>query len=145
MFTMGDNIDYEWCISISATENDHEINLRWEPLPFQWTYRVVNGAVHVDETSETLASVCEPCQPATFFAPRRLLYPRALPHFTKYLTAQSISNLRRACLMSVVGNGAPASGAIDDVPRDRQAAPTVMDGLSSSKVTGESLIIIFRK
>jgi hypothetical protein len=45
----------------------------------------------------------------------------------------------------VVGNGAPASGAIDDVPRDRQAAPTVMDGLSSSKVTGESLIIIFRK
>jgi hypothetical protein len=42
--------------------------------------------------------------------------------------------------MSVVGNGAPASGATDDVPRDKQAAPTVMDGLSSSKVTGKGPI-----
>ncbi|OAL01667.1 hypothetical protein IQ06DRAFT_375944 [Phaeosphaeriaceae sp. SRC1lsM3a] len=39
--------------------------------------------------------------------------------------------------MSVAGNGAPASGATDDVPRDKQTAPSVMDGLSSSKVTVE--------
>lgn len=42
--------------------------------------------------------------------------------------------------MSVAGNGAPASGATDDVPRDKQTAPSVMDGLSSSKVTGKLAI-----
>jgi len=41
--------------------------------------------------------------------------------------------------MSVAGNGAPASGATENVAREKQAAPTVMDGLSSSKVTGENL------
>jgi hypothetical protein len=44
--------------------------------------------------------------------------------------------------MSVAGNGAPASGATEDVPREKQAAPRVMDGLSSSKVTGEDLLVI---
>ncbi|KAF2024585.1 hypothetical protein EK21DRAFT_104558 [Setomelanomma holmii] len=39
--------------------------------------------------------------------------------------------------MSVVGDGAPALGATDDDSRQKQAAPTVMDGLSSSKVTVE--------
>ncbi|KAH3915205.1 hypothetical protein HBI56_014220 [Parastagonospora nodorum] len=39
--------------------------------------------------------------------------------------------------MSVAGNGAPASGATENVAREKQAAPTVMDGLSSSKVTVE--------
>jgi hypothetical protein len=44
--------------------------------------------------------------------------------------------------MSVAGNGAPASGATDDVPREKRAAPRVMDRLSSSKVTGEGLRVI---
>ncbi|KAH8716891.1 hypothetical protein GQ44DRAFT_713193 [Phaeosphaeriaceae sp. PMI808] len=39
--------------------------------------------------------------------------------------------------MSVVGNGAPALGATEDVSLQKQATPTVMDGLSSSKVTVE--------
>ncbi|KAL5116662.1 hypothetical protein ACEQ8H_005411 [Pleosporales sp. CAS-2024a] len=39
--------------------------------------------------------------------------------------------------MSVAGNGAPASGATEDVARDTQVVPMVMDGLSSSKVTVE--------
>jgi hypothetical protein len=56
------------------------------------------------------------------------------------LFASSLSNLRLACLMSVAGNGAPASGATENVAREKQAAPTVMDGLSSSKVTGENLL-----
>jgi hypothetical protein len=43
---------------------------------------------------------------------------------------------RRARFMSVAGNGAPALGATEDGPRQTQAEPTVMDGLSSSKVTG---------
>jgi hypothetical protein len=38
--------------------------------------------------------------------------------------------------MSVAGNGAPASGATEDVVSEKQSASTVMDGLSSSKVTG---------
>jgi hypothetical protein len=38
--------------------------------------------------------------------------------------------------MSVAGNGAPALGATDDVSRPKHAELTVMDGLSSSKVTG---------
>ena len=37
--------------------------------------------------------------------------------------------------MSVAGNGAPTLGA-EDVTRQNHAEPTVMDGLSSSKVTG---------
>ncbi|KAF1944922.1 hypothetical protein EJ02DRAFT_432016 [Clathrospora elynae] len=39
--------------------------------------------------------------------------------------------------MSVAGNGAPALGAAEDGSRQTQAEPTVMDGLSSSKVTVE--------
>jgi hypothetical protein len=39
--------------------------------------------------------------------------------------------------MSVAGNGAPASGATEDVVSEKQSASTVMDGLSSSKVTGK--------
>jgi hypothetical protein len=35
--------------------------LRWQLLSWQLAFGVVNVAVHVDETSETLASVCEPC------------------------------------------------------------------------------------
>jgi hypothetical protein len=38
--------------------------------------------------------------------------------------------------MSVAGNGAPALGATEDGSRQTQVEPTVMDGLSSSKVTG---------
>jgi hypothetical protein len=38
--------------------------------------------------------------------------------------------------MSVAGDGAPTLGATDDVPEPKQAASKVMDGLSSSKVTG---------
>jgi hypothetical protein len=38
--------------------------------------------------------------------------------------------------MSVAGDGAPALGAREDGSRQTQAEPTVMDGLSSSKVTG---------
>lgn len=38
--------------------------------------------------------------------------------------------------MTVVGNGTPVLGATEDVSRPTQAEPTVMDGLSSSKVTG---------
>jgi hypothetical protein len=38
--------------------------------------------------------------------------------------------------MSVTGNGAPVQGAAEDGSRQTQAEPTVMDGLSSSKVTG---------
>jgi hypothetical protein len=38
--------------------------------------------------------------------------------------------------MGVAGNGAPALGATEDGSRQAQAEPTVMDGLSSSKVTG---------
>ncbi|KAF1829879.1 hypothetical protein BDW02DRAFT_508914 [Decorospora gaudefroyi] len=39
--------------------------------------------------------------------------------------------------MSVAGNGAPALGAAENGSRQAQAEPTVMDGLSSSKVTVE--------
>ncbi|CAN9357083.1 unnamed protein product [Alternaria sp. RS040] len=39
--------------------------------------------------------------------------------------------------MSVAGNGAPALGATEDGSRQTQVEPTVMDGLSSSKVTVE--------
>ncbi|KAF9700961.1 hypothetical protein EKO04_000152 [Ascochyta lentis] len=39
--------------------------------------------------------------------------------------------------MSVVENAAPALGAPEDAPRQKQHEPTVMDGLSSSKVTVE--------
>jgi hypothetical protein len=39
--------------------------------------------------------------------------------------------------MSVAGDGAPVLGATDDVPLPKQAASRVMDGLSSSKVTGK--------
>ncbi|KAF2855150.1 TMEM1 family protein-like protein [Plenodomus tracheiphilus IPT5] len=39
--------------------------------------------------------------------------------------------------MSAAGNGAPALGAAEDVSRHNHAEPTVMDGLSSSKVTVE--------
>lgn len=39
--------------------------------------------------------------------------------------------------MSVAGNGAPTPGATEDVSRQKHAEPTVMDGLSSSKVTSE--------
>lgn len=39
--------------------------------------------------------------------------------------------------MSVAGNGAPSLGATDDVSKHAPAEPTVMDGLSSSKVTVE--------
>ncbi|KAH7073485.1 TMEM1 family protein-like protein [Paraphoma chrysanthemicola] len=39
--------------------------------------------------------------------------------------------------MSVAGDGAPALGATDDDSRQKQSASTVMDGLSSSKVTVE--------
>jgi hypothetical protein len=38
--------------------------------------------------------------------------------------------------MSVAGNGAPALGAAEDGSKQTQAEPAVMDGLSSSKVTG---------
>jgi hypothetical protein len=44
--------------------------------------------------------------------------------------------------MSLAGNGAPASGATEDVLEEKQAAPRVMDGLSSSKVTGERFLVI---
>jgi len=47
---------------------------------------------------------------------------------------------RRVCLMSATGNGAPALGATEDVSRHNYAEPTVMDGLSSSKVTGIDLL-----
>jgi hypothetical protein len=40
--------------------------------------------------------------------------------------------------MTVAGNGAPVLGATEDVPGQKQAASTVMDGLSSSKVTGKN-------
>lgn len=39
--------------------------------------------------------------------------------------------------MSAAGNGAPVLGAAEDVSRHNYAEPTVMDGLSSSKVTVE--------
>ncbi|KAJ4362107.1 hypothetical protein N0V95_001564 [Ascochyta clinopodiicola] len=39
--------------------------------------------------------------------------------------------------MSVVENAAPALGAPEDAPKPKQHEPTVMDGLSSSKVTVE--------
>lgn len=38
--------------------------------------------------------------------------------------------------MSVVEDAAPALGAPEDAPRLKQHESTVMDGLSSSKVTG---------
>jgi hypothetical protein len=38
--------------------------------------------------------------------------------------------------MSVAGNGATGSGAAEDVHSDKQFEPPVMDGSSSSKVTG---------
>ena len=41
--------------------------------------------------------------------------------------------------MSVAGDGAPALGATDDDSRQKQAPSMVMDGLSSSKVTGKDL------
>lgn len=40
--------------------------------------------------------------------------------------------------MTVAGNGAPALGASEDASRQKQVEPAVMDGLSSSKVTGIS-------
>jgi hypothetical protein len=39
--------------------------------------------------------------------------------------------------MSVAGNGAPSLGAAEDGFRQTQVELTVMDGLSSSKVTGK--------
>lgn len=39
--------------------------------------------------------------------------------------------------MSAAGNGAPALGATEDGSRRNHTEPTVMDGLSSSKVTVE--------
>jgi hypothetical protein len=38
--------------------------------------------------------------------------------------------------MSTLGNGAPAVGATDIASMQRQSDTTMMDGLSSSKVTG---------
>lgn len=38
--------------------------------------------------------------------------------------------------MSTLGNGAPAVGAADIASLQRQPDTTMMDGLSSSKVTG---------
>lgn len=38
--------------------------------------------------------------------------------------------------MSVAGDGAPALGVAEDASRPRPADSMVMDGLSSSKVTG---------
>jgi hypothetical protein len=38
--------------------------------------------------------------------------------------------------MSVAEDAAPALGAQEDAPRPKQYDPTVMDELSSSKVTG---------
>lgn len=43
--------------------------------------------------------------------------------------------------MSVAGNGAPVLGAAEDVPRQSQAGQAMMDGLSSSKVTGRILVV----
>lgn len=81
----------------------------------------------------------EPCEPPR--SSHRVGYTIREPQRTSLNTlfASSLSNLRLLCLMSVAGNGAPASGATENVAREKQAAPTVMDGLSSSKVTGENL------
>lgn len=43
--------------------------------------------------------------------------------------------------MSVAGDGAPALGATEDDPQQRQAVAKVMDGLSSSKVTGKGHVL----
>ena len=57
----------------------------------------------------------------------------------RYISSYPLTHFGRSLrvrLMTVAGNGAPALGATEDVPKHTEAEPTVMDGISSSKVTG---------
>jgi hypothetical protein len=46
--------------------------------------------------------------------------------------------------MNILGNGAPVVGAAEVASRQKQSEPAMMDGLSSSKVTGTPAECWFR-
>ena len=97
--------------------------------------QAVRTGVLIDKPSERLEPIsCSSSQPRRSLTPA--IDPVKLEQHCFLSNSPDDPSFRSSCFMSVTEDAAPALGAPDDAHRPKQHESTVMDGLSSSKVTG---------